>query len=127
MAAPERRIRETNPHFRVAEHVAVMAKVRRAENTVPRMSCEGYRNLEPTCPNLLPDNKPEDFEPPRDRGDNKTARDRSRAVRRRRLGPHYSAGSIARSSSTGKASMASSRLAVSSASRLAAIFCRFRR
>jgi hypothetical protein len=66
MAAPERRIRETNPHFRVAEHVAVMAKVRRAENTAPRMSCEGYRNLEPTCPNLLPDNKPEDFESPRD-------------------------------------------------------------
>ncbi len=66
MAAPDRRVRETNPYIRMGEHVAVMAKVRRAENTGYRASCEAMRNLDPTCPNVLPDNLPRDFELPRD-------------------------------------------------------------
>ena len=66
MAAPERRAREMNPYMRAGEHVALMAEVRHRENTAPRMSCESSRNLDPTCPNALPDNRPSDYALPRD-------------------------------------------------------------
>lgn len=66
MAAPERRLRETNPYIRVGEHASVMAQVRRAENTAERMSCQRTRNFDPTCPNMLPENLARDFEVPRD-------------------------------------------------------------
>ena len=66
MAAPDRGLREVNGYARVAEHAGIMAGVRRAENTSERMSCERTRNFDPTCPNMLPDNKDRDFEFPRD-------------------------------------------------------------
>ena len=57
---------KAEPYFRMREHAAIMAKVRRAENGGYRASCEAMRNLDATCPNLLPDNLAEDFELPRD-------------------------------------------------------------
>jgi hypothetical protein len=65
-AAPEVRLAETRPYFRMREHVAVMAEVRRRENTGYRLSCESMRNLTAYCPNFLPENLPEDFELPKD-------------------------------------------------------------
>lgn len=65
MAAPERAVRGTR-YARMQEHAAVMAKVRRAENTGYRQSCEALRNFDTTCPSALPDNLPDDFVLPRD-------------------------------------------------------------
>ncbi len=53
--------RETNRYVRIGDQVALMAQVRRAENTAERMSCERTRNFDPDCPNTLPDNKPDDY------------------------------------------------------------------
>lgn len=64
-ATPEVAVK-SEPYFRMQEHVAVMAKVRRTENTGYRASCEAVRNLDPSCPNALPDNLPRDFELPKD-------------------------------------------------------------
>ena len=66
MATPEQRMKETNAYIRIGEHVEIMGELRRRENTATRMSCEGHRNLEPSCPNFLPDNHPKDYEHPRD-------------------------------------------------------------
>lgn len=65
MAAPEREIRGTI-YARVQEHAAIMADVRRRENTGYRASCEYSRNLDSTCPNALPNNLARDFERPRE-------------------------------------------------------------
>lgn len=62
--APPAKLPEGNPYVLVDEHAAVMARVRRQENR-GRFSCDLMRNLDPTCPNALPDNQPQDYERPK--------------------------------------------------------------
>lgn len=63
-AAPLIRLRESNPYAIVNDQVALMSGVRRRENS-QRFGCELSRNLDSTCPNALPDNKPIDYERPK--------------------------------------------------------------